>query len=239
MIIYEGPSKLDGSPIVVIATAGSKNAKTGDMIQTWILRADVAPHVAQRTGDDASVCGDCPQRPGAGGGCYVTTFQAPLAVWRAYRAGSTSGAARVARAIRAGVPVRIGSYGDPAAVPVAVWQRLLYVSRRYGATSHTGYTHQWRTQIAQPLRWLLMASIDNAADIEAARRMGWRTFSIATERPAGSIECLSDAKGLSCADCGVCDGARRRDTTAKQPASVYILPHGARGKRAAALAVLQ
>ena len=37
VILYEGPSMLDGAPIVVIATGirtGSTNVKTGAMIQT-------------------------------------------------------------------------------------------------------------------------------------------------------------------------------------------------------------
>lgn len=66
LVLWEGPSRLDGAPIVLIATGmrrGSSNEKTGPMVQTWILRQDVAPHVAQRTGADASVCGDCPLRP--------------------------------------------------------------------------------------------------------------------------------------------------------------------------------
>ena len=66
VVLYRGPSKLDGEPIVCIATglkAPSKNPKTGTMVQTWILREDVAPHKAQKTGEDSSVCGDCPLRP--------------------------------------------------------------------------------------------------------------------------------------------------------------------------------
>ena len=51
---------LDGAPIVGIATLGSRNRKTGSMTQTWILRADVAPHAASRAGWDRSVCGECP-----------------------------------------------------------------------------------------------------------------------------------------------------------------------------------
>jgi len=64
--LWRGASRLDGAPIVAIATglaAPSSNPKTGPMVQTWILRADVAPHEAQRDGRDASVCGDCPLRP--------------------------------------------------------------------------------------------------------------------------------------------------------------------------------
>ena len=64
-VLYRGPSKIDGKPIVMIATGfktGSGNVKTGAMIQTWILREDVEPHTAQKTGDDESICGNCPHR---------------------------------------------------------------------------------------------------------------------------------------------------------------------------------
>ena len=43
-IIYRGPSLLDGKPIVVIAVglnSSSKNRKTGNMLQTYILRDDI------------------------------------------------------------------------------------------------------------------------------------------------------------------------------------------------------
>jgi hypothetical protein len=33
-ILYEGPSVLDGAPIMCIATFGTKNRKTGAMVQT-------------------------------------------------------------------------------------------------------------------------------------------------------------------------------------------------------------
>ena len=41
-ILYRGPSLLDGSPIVVVATMASSNRKTGltgkkNMVQVWIL----------------------------------------------------------------------------------------------------------------------------------------------------------------------------------------------------------
>ena len=39
-VLYEGPSKLDGEPIVAIATLKTENTKTGPTIQTWILKAD-------------------------------------------------------------------------------------------------------------------------------------------------------------------------------------------------------
>ena len=40
-VIYDGPSLADGAPIIVIATIKSGNSKTGDMLQTWIIRKDI------------------------------------------------------------------------------------------------------------------------------------------------------------------------------------------------------
>ena len=47
-IAYEGKSLIDKSPIVVIVTALNKsgNSKTGDMVQTFIIRSDVDPVTA-------------------------------------------------------------------------------------------------------------------------------------------------------------------------------------------------
>ena len=61
-IIYRGPSLLDGSPIVAIATYSARNRKTGAMVQTYIIRDDMDPVTASRTGADAAICGACPLR---------------------------------------------------------------------------------------------------------------------------------------------------------------------------------
>ena len=58
-IAYEGPSIIDGKPIVVIVNKidGSKNAKTGAIVQSFIIRSHVNPVNALQTGADVSVCG--------------------------------------------------------------------------------------------------------------------------------------------------------------------------------------
>lgn len=222
-ILYEGPSQLDGQPIVVIATDNSGNRKTGGMVQTWILRADVEPHTALKTGDDSSVCGDCPHRPANGGACYVTVFQAPLAVYRAYHRGSYS---RAVAGQFAGRMVRIGSYGDPAAVPLDVWQAYTM-----GAKGHTGYTHQWR--IADPgLNAYCMASCDKPDEVEAARAMGYRTFRIRLDgeqlmqREAVCPASEEAGHKVSCEQCGACNGAR----AGRQLSGIAIVAHGAASK---------
>lgn len=66
IIVYDGPSIIDGKPIVVILTGladSSANGKTGNLVQSFIIRSDVEPHTALKTGDDVSVCGLCPHRP--------------------------------------------------------------------------------------------------------------------------------------------------------------------------------
>jgi hypothetical protein len=88
VILYEGPSAINGAPIVVIANrivAKSNNDKTGAMVQTFILAADVNPFRALQDGRDDAVCGDCPQRPFNGGNCYVDVAKSVVSVFGAYQ----------------------------------------------------------------------------------------------------------------------------------------------------------
>lgn len=232
VILYEGPSLIDGKPIVVIATglAGrkSRNEKTGAMVQTWIIRADIAPHDAAHTGDDASVCGSCPHRGeivdgrNVGRSCYVTLFQAPLSVFKAYQRGVYPRVnAFEAAALLEGRTVRLGSYGDPAAAPYAMWK--VATSR---AKAWTGYTHQWRSCDPR-LAALCMASADTPDEAAQAHAMGWRTFRVRVAgqavAPKEVICPASEEAGFKtdCATCRACQG-----TGGKARASIVILAHG-------------
>lgn len=243
VVLWRGPSLLDGAPIVVIVSglaSGSSNSKTGAMLQTYILREDIAPTDAVRTGADASICGDCPHRgngDGKGRTCYVNVGQGPLSTWRAFKRGRYPDAIRFANlyfapdargllaygtsCIGKGALVRLGTYGDPAAVPVHVWEAITKF-----ATGHTGYTHQWRR--APHLAHLCMASADSVADAQDAHRAGWRTFRVAmpcdAPRMAGESICPASAeagKKLTCAQCLACGGARDN-----RRGSIVIQAHG-------------
>lgn len=226
-VVWEGPSAFDGAPIVVIVTWHSTNKKTGDMAQTWILRGDVLPTDAIASGEDASICGECPhrRRVHADGSvrrtCYVNVGQAPQTVWRTYQAGGYPVMLPIeAASVLAGRGVRLGAYGDPGMVPLAVWEALTAK-----ASMWTGYSHQWRSLSADWARFL-MASADTVADRRDARRAGWRAFYVApkdTTRADGAVMCLSDARGTSCLDCGACAGQRREGSVA---VDIFIAAHG-------------
>lgn len=226
-IFYHGTSPIDGAPIVGIATLKSRNAGTGNMVQTFILREDVHPLEAVATRGDVSICGDCTHR-GLGGAkrtCYVDVAKSVAQVWLAYRRGSYADlsddlprAAALLRRRR----VRLGAYGDPAMIDHLVWYALLA-----DCAGWTGYTHQWRFQWAAAIRELCMASVESVRDADIARSLGWRTFRVNGDGVASSREMIcpkSDEGGarLQCVDCGACDGALKPTA-----ASVTIRVHGA------------
>ena len=228
-VLFEGSSLIDGSPIVVVATGlerGSSNSKTGAMVQTYILRRDMSPIEAIKSGADTAICGDCPHRGngnGSGRTCYVNVGQGPLAVWKAWKRGSYPIAdAGQLYDIGARRVVRLGTYGDPAAVPAYVWERLTR-----DCVAHTGYTHQWRK--APELRGLCMASADSEADALEARAAGWRTFRVALPCDVARMEresvCPASAEAgrkLTCEQCRACSGADGRR------GSIVIQAHGGR-----------
>jgi hypothetical protein len=220
-VLYDGPSLWDGKRIVVILTGlmtSSANSKTGKMLQTWILRADAKPTVARKRGSDESVCGDCPHRAGS---CYVNLGQGPRAVWECWNRGGYAdydGAIHNPRII--GRKLRIGSYGDPAMVPVATFATILSLS-----SGHTGYTHQWDKPLGADLRMVCMASCDTEKQAQAAQSAGWRTFNVTADTTGidGSVMCPASKEAgvkTDCANCNLCKGG------ASKAKSVFIVVHG-------------
>lgn len=224
-VLYQGASVLDGQQIVVIASGFAKasaNDKTGDMIQTFIMRADIEPHQAVKTGEDSSVCGSCPHRHFLGGSCYVTTHQAPLSVYRAWKRGTIP--AMTDYSLFEGRLVRFGAYGDPAAVPASVWSAVASVAK-----GNTGYTHQLgHKAFDREILNYCMVSADTPKQAQKAHDAGLRTFRVKVEGTPlleGEIECLADSKGLSCAECKLCHSATA------EAVSIAIDVHGSKAKR--------
>lgn len=225
-IIYKGPSKIDGSPIVVIAVTASSNPKTGDMIQTYILQDNgMSPMENSREGLDYSICGDCKHRGtpapekasgvARGRSCYVTLHHGPLQVWKAFTRGAypcmTTRQERVFLAV--GYNVRLGTYGDPLAVPGNVWRDLLT-----GATGSTGYTHASHILPGSNLS-RVMLSADTPEQAQTAHTQGLRTFRvipIKTWQEQGKSNLLDNeilcpaskeaGYKTTCNDCLLCSG---------------------------------
>jgi hypothetical protein len=228
-IIYRGASLLNGAPIVAVAITKSTNAKTGNMVQTYIINDNGASPVDNaRELLDAAICGDCPHRRGLGGACYVNLGQGPRAVADGVKRGIYPAGLEQAATLSAGRMVRLGTYGDPAAVPAYIWQAL--VSKAAGST---GYSHQWKSgKAGADIMALCMASADNAMDYAAAKALGYRTFRVRSESEPllpGEFVCPASAEGgkrKTCEECGACNGgvnSRRADPT--------IIVHGSLSSR--------
>lgn len=225
-ILHEGTT--GGHPFVAVATLETTNEKTGNMVQIWFVLRDIAPQDAVRSGLDAStICKSCPFA--SGNGCYVTVHQAPLAVWKKFhRGGYETLQPRDYARVFGGRKVRFGAYGNPTLLPLPMVRAIAAVSAGW-----TGYFHDWKTnRYAKQYAEFFMASTETADSFRMARELGFRTFHASPIQPAGTIECLADAKGLTCAECRLCAGL----TKSRLP-SVWINPHGAKVAKATAVAV--
>jgi hypothetical protein len=230
LVLYEGPSVINGKPIVVIATGldkASKNEKTGEMVQVWIMVGNKAPLQANKSGADEAVCGSCKHRHFRS--CYVNLAHGPGHVYAAYKAGKYARlpmSHRVSELFR-DKHVRLGAYGDPAAVPIDVWNVVTRV-----AAGWTGYTHAWKKcDIAY--RDYCMASADTESEARDAMGRGWKPFYArqeGTPLPKGFFSCPASAeqgKRLNCMECRVCKGGEHREGQGV----VSIVVHGPSWKK--------
>lgn len=238
-VLWEGPSEVDGKPVAVILTGLGKpsdNRKTGTMLQTWILRADIDPISAVNTGEDKSICDSCQHRRRLHEDgkyhrtCYVTLMHGPQSVYRSYRRGNYPHLRDISDKLLESMrkphwdAMRLGSYGEPTIAPMTMWT---YTFDRFNPRIRTGYTHRWRS-CDQRFRKLCMASADSSQDVRDANAMGWRTFLVlpgeAMPSP-GAIHCPSDPTRsdahVPCESCGQCAGADGRHKR-----NVWIRPHG-------------
>jgi hypothetical protein len=139
------------------------------------------------------------------------------------------------RALGADRLVRLGTYGDPAAVPAAVWEWLVD-----SALDNTGYTHQmYNPALAQNpaltqsqrsrIAALCMVSADTPDDVAKAKVDGFRYFRVRLEGEAlGAREFVCPAseeagKRVQCADCMACNGTKENRPNQGSP---VIIAHG-------------
>lgn len=208
--LWRGPSNFDGSEIVAIAILRSENMKTGNMIQTFILRIGTVPTEAVKNGEDAAICGDCPHRRTEDGkrSCYVNVGQSVNSVYRSFLKGNYPKVSEDSWGkLVKGRKVRLGAYGDPAMVPAPVWEKFIANS-----AGHTGYTHQWK-KTSESFKHLCMASVDSMEEAREAWSAGWRTFRVrgASEvKQSGEVSCPASKEAgfkTTCENCGLCAGS--------------------------------
>lgn len=229
IILYDGPSKIDKKPIVVVATGfqrRSRNKKLGQMIQCWIIRSDIHPFEALKTGDDYSVCGDCKHSSKALKTCYVNVMHGPASVYRTYKNGKYSTFSPDLLHFFKNRYIRLGSYGDPTAVPISIWKKICKI-----ANGFTGYSHLWE-KCSTIYKQFCMASVDNIIEYTKACLKGWKTFRVRLPNEPllpkefvcpGSVE---GGKKSSCEKCNSCKGGDYNNLR-----TPCIVVHGVRSKR--------
>ena len=244
--VWRGNSLIDDAEIVVLMsgiTRKSINGKTLDMIQISIVRTDVSPLEAVQTGLDRSICGDCKLREiiakseNLDNKCYVDKTRGIGGTWQSWNSGKVAKMSPLDASIlisqlkqcncekphkrkqscsNKSLGVRFGSYGDPASVPVHVWNDIRSVFKGMS----TSYTHRWDNPNVQ-LQGFTMASIDSQTHpdihkaIDYANSLGYRTYRVLakgeTLRPDEML--CPEANGkTNCANCGLCSGNQRPKT---------------------------
>lgn len=224
VVLWEGLSPLDNEPIVCIATFKTSNRKTGNMVQTWILKANINPVEAIKSGEDNSICGDCYHRGfknKAGKiirkrSCYVNVGQAPNKVFGAYQRGiypMYDSALHAKYFINR--KLRWGAYGDGAMLPAEL---VTYFNSI--VVNHTGYTHQWRLHFAQWSKNIFQASCDGLEDYLEASAHGWKTFAVVAKNnvPFSGKQCPATVNDkVQCVTCLLCNGSK---------ADIFVPVHG-------------
>jgi hypothetical protein len=230
VVLFRARSIYNGEKLVAIMTGLNKpsaNVKVGPSYQIFILTEDKNPMDALKSGDDATICGDCLHR---GSSCYVQVQQAPNTVWEAYRRGNYPDVDWEKLRFRKQL-VRLGAYGDPGIVPFEAWGPLFEAIKR-AKIPHTGYTHAWR-YCDERYRRVLQASVDFEEDLVVAQSAGWRTFRVMTPGSAlapGEFLCPASTESahkfntiMTCGQCMTCNG-KKDDADQRGSPAIYV--HG-------------
>ena len=189
----------------------SQNKKTGAMIQSYFIDKETINHATVF----GSKCGQCPMLEK----CYVSRDK--LTVRRLLKEGNyTQVSFNTMLELIKDKPIRLGTYGDPSVLPLSDLEAICK-----SASMHTGYTHFFNTIPTQYSRFL-MASVESYTQELFAQSLGYRTFRVLlkgyTEYETSDhiIECVNDTHGLTCLECGLCNGNQKGKVK-----NIYINEH--------------
>ena len=230
IVLWQGKSLYDGKRIMVVASGifeKTENRKTGDMVQIWIMRKDINPIKAKKDEEYKSYCGNCKMIDNKFGDlCYVNCCHGPLPVFNNYHDGGYRSYQDGDLELLKDRYVRVGAIGDPAFVPIEVWDIICNSCKGF-----TGYTHQWNNpKTDQNLKKYFMASCDSITgytkEFEQAQEMGWKTFRIreGLNNPLADNEFICPASKeagnlTDCQHCGACSG--NSNSSRKNPVIIY------------------
>jgi hypothetical protein len=197
---------------------GSGNRKTGDMIQTYMLDKERLISEPKTFG---AKCEACPMLKK----CYVSRDKLSVrkAIVKLTKGESTSYAFATlddVLPLLSGRLIRLGTYGDPSAIPLDDLARICDAAK-----GHTGYTHFWR-EIDADYSAYLMASCETLSDELLANGLGYRAFRVLLddqethETSAKSVQCLNASVNLTCAECLLCSGSQGKGSS-----NIYIHEH--------------
>ena len=226
IVLYDGPSKLNGKPIITIATLKSQNIKTGKMISCWTLPKSYPPTVAIDLGEDDAVC-NCNLRgtlatvngktKNVGRICYVLNYQAPTTIYHKYHRGGYAPLDKNNIALFKNRMVRFGVYGCPTATPIKIIHDIVKLCRGW-----TAFTSGWRNGHNKIYQQYCQASVNSVIQAKEAQQRGWKTFRVSEDGlPLKNETVCSSIYGVKCVDCGICNG---------NTANVVIKIHGTKGK---------
>ncbi len=159
----------------------------------------------------------------------MLVHQAPLRIYKTWQAGkypkvSPADFAAYYSQYRS---IRLGAYGDPAAVPLDVIDEIMDAKW----CGHTGYTHQWQWCDIRYKKYL-MASVENLEEKDFANALGYRTFRVLNTSDSPSqdeINCpasIEAGKTTTCERCRLCAGAYE----GRRVKNISIHAHGIRAK---------
>lgn len=221
VVIDSGDSFL-GGPYVAIMTFRSGNEKTGDIPQVFIIRPDIKPTEAVKSGADTTICGNCSHRLRWHSDlkkfkrtCYVNVGQSVNIVYAKFERGgypdlwdNKNLALQVeVSEFLADRYVRWGAYGDPSVIKHSVVRRI-----NGWSAGHLGFTHQWLHPAAAQFKGIFQASCESVTQYRVAKELGWKTYTVIphdeTEGPGKRCPATIEGVFATCKTCRLCTGAK-------------------------------
>lgn len=209
-----------GQECVVNVQHGSKNSKTGDGVQIFILPMSWIIEGKTAMQDDSASCMSCIHAKSNNSSCYVRKGFAEYGLMskvnslhKMHNNGdieykSVADLPSMEGSKMKGKFVRFGAYGEPVLLGPEVTKAISEL-----AANFTGYTHQWHMPQYEWAKEYFMASVETDPLMKRANDKGFRTFRVRTKQEVingNEVVCPASKEAgrkVTCDKCGLCKGA--------------------------------